>query len=162
MQVTTALRSPRQSEQHFNSEPFDFRFNQAPNERLFTALCAAYAAFGGVAWGEDLSRLMADRKPGLIKPSLARLIANEDLFYFQWRGAKWIPMVQFHLGDLSINGSVRRVRRELGDHRDGWETASWFVCPNDWLSGQRPVDLVDRDVHAVIQAARADRFVAGG
>lgn len=162
MQITISVTSCRPSKRHSDAEPFDFRFNQAPNERLFTALCEAYAATGGVACGDDLAPLMADYGPEATNHTLARLIANKDLFYFQWQGAKWIPMVQFHLDDLSINNLIRQIRRELGDHRDGWEAASWFVCPNDWLSGQRPVDLVDRDPDAVVQAARADRFVAGG
>ncbi len=162
MQITTPVPSSRPSNQHFDAEPFDFRFNQAPNERLFTALCEAYAKTGGVACGDDLAALMADYGPAATNHRLARLIADEDLFYFQWRGSKWIPMMQLHLDDLSINRSIRQTRRELGADRDGWEAACWFVCPNDWLSGQRPVDLVDRDVHAVVQAARTDRFVARG
>ncbi|MDQ6684347.1 MAG: hypothetical protein M3Z16_04400, partial [Pseudomonadota bacterium] len=148
MQITTPVASSRPSKRQFVAEAFDFRFNQAPNERLFTALCEASADTGGVACGDDLAPLMADYGPGVTNHRLARLIANEDLFYFQWRGAKWIPMVQFHLDDLSINNFIRKIRRELGDDRDGWEAASWFVCPNDWLSGQRPVDLVDRDPDA--------------
>ncbi len=136
--------------------------NQAPNERLFTALCDACAPFGGVACGEDLARLMTDWRPELPRPSLARLIAENDVFHFRWRGATSIPMVQFHLQDLWIDDSIRQAGRTLGDHRDGWEVAAWFVCANDWLQGRRPIDLIDSDLCAVAEAARADRFVTNG
>ncbi len=136
------------------SEAFDFRFNQPPNEQLFVDLCGAYAAYGGVAWGEDLARRMTDWRPELPTPSLARLIAAKALFHFRWRGATWVPMVQFDLEDLSIKSSIRQVRRQLGERQDGWEAASWFVRPSDALRGRRPVDVVDRNLAAVVQAAR--------
>jgi hypothetical protein len=161
MQFSTATRPARRSAQTFESEAFDFRSHRAPDERLFVALCAAYAPFGGVACGEDLGRLLADFRPRLAEPSLARLMADKEVFFFRWRNAAWLPLAQFRLRDLTIDDSMWQASHELGEHHDGWETAAWFVCPNDWLHGQRPVDLVDRDLDAVLQAARADRFVAG-
>jgi len=36
-----------------------------------------------------------------------------------------------------------------------WEIAVWFVNPNSWLNGQKPVDLLGELDEAVIEAARA-------
>ena len=146
----------------FDEEPFDYRFAQAPNERLFIALCDAYSDWGSIAWGEDLSRLMEDFSPELSGTKLACLLAADEIFHLQWRGSVWIPMAQFHLDDLSIDLGVQSVRRELGDHLDGWEMASWFVCGNDLLEGRRPLDVLARELPNVLQAARADRFAAVG
>lgn len=45
---------------------------------------------------------------------------------------------------------------------DDWELAHWFVQPNFWLAGAAPVDAISRDLFAVVQAARADRFAVIG
>ena len=45
---------------------------------------------------------------------------------------------------------------------DEWELAEWFACPNSWLGGQTPASQVVLDEQAVVEAARADRFVAAG
>ena len=142
-------------------ESFDFRFNKAPNERLFSELRDAYAAWGGIVSSEDLAALLGDSHPGLSRPGLARLIAEKEIFCFEWQGADWVPMVHFHVVDMTINGSIGLIRRELGENQDGWEAACWFVCPNGSLSGRRPLDLVDQDLDAVVQAARASRFLPG-
>ena len=115
-----------------------------------------------MAWGEDFSRLMDDFRPELPNFGLARLLAANELFHLRWRESTWIPMAQFHLADMSINRGVRQVRQELGDHFDGWETSSWFVCHNEFLGGRRPLDLVALELPRVLQAAREDRFVAVG
>jgi hypothetical protein len=44
----------------------------------------------------------------------------------------------------------------------GREIGDWFVEPNVWLGGAAPIELMNRDVEAVLLAARADRFVAAG
>jgi hypothetical protein len=45
---------------------------------------------------------------------------------------------------------------------DAWELAQWFSDPNQWLHGARPADLIRSNPFAVIQAARADRFIMAG
>jgi hypothetical protein len=58
--------------------------------------------------------------------------------------------------------SVVDVVEELRDVFDDLELALWFVSPNAWLGHAAPVDLVNRDDETMLQAARADRFVAWG
>jgi Protein of unknown function (DUF2384) len=37
-----------------------------------------------------------------------------------------------------------------------WQAALWFVGPNGWLGGRRPVDLLDAEAEAVLEAARRE------
>jgi hypothetical protein len=41
-------------------------------------------------------------------------------------------------------------------HITDWQMALWFVAPTSWLGGRRPVDLIDEDPDAVIDAARRE------
>jgi hypothetical protein len=41
-------------------------------------------------------------------------------------------------------------------HTTDWQTALWFASPSGWLGGGRPVDLLDEDADAVLDAARRE------
>ncbi len=129
------------------------------DEQSFDALCAAFRSSGGVAWEEDLSRMLQDRHPDT-STSLARLIASNEVFSFGWRGTRWIPMLQFELGDLSLRSTVFQVRSELDKELDEWGVALWFARRNAFLGDRRPADSLESDLPAVLQAARVDRFVS--
>ena len=131
------------------------------DDLALAALRTAYRASGGIARGDDLGRLLADHGRGDFI-SLAKLLADEDIFGFEFRHATWVPMFQFDLGDLSLKSGPRQVRAELGEEFEGWTIAAWFVEPNPWLANRRPVDMLDSKLGVVLQAARADRFVAAG
>lgn len=49
---------------------------------------------------------------------------------------------------------VADVLAALGDRLAAWELALWFSSDNDWLGGQRPVDVLDSDPEPVVEAAR--------
>lgn len=134
---------------------------QLPSEHDFGLLRHAFRPSGGIARGDDLSRLLEDHRCGDFI-SLARFIAHHEIFAFQWRDSFWIPMFQFDLQDLSIRTEPRRVLAELESVFDGWSMAVWFAQPNSWLHGHRPVDLLQTDLDGVLQAACADRFIANG
>jgi hypothetical protein len=129
------------------------------SEQAFAAMLAAYRPSGGVAHGDDLARLLEDYRSGDFV-SLARLLVVGEIFSFEFRNAVWVPMFQFDLSDLSTKRAPRQVRAELAPKFDGWALALWFSLPNSWLNGRRPVDLLDANVSAVSQAARADKFIA--
>lgn len=139
----------------------DRRHRDLNEDAAFAAMRAAYQPVGGLARGDDLARLLEDRACGDFV-SLARLIVDGEVFAFEWRRTYWIPMFQFDLADLSIKRGLRQVLLELGGRFDGWRLAAWFVEPNEWLGCERPVDLMDSNLPEVVQAARADRFVAAG
>src|SRR5450432_1662079 len=130
-------------------------------DAAFDALRAAYQTIGGLARGDDLARLLEDRSRGDFV-SLARLIVSGRIFGFEWRHSFWIPMFQFDLGDLSVQRGLKQVLDELASEFDGWRLAAWFVESNAWLNQCRPIDLIDSNLSEVVQAARADRFVAAG
>ncbi len=127
----------------------------------FAAMRAVYHRKGGLARGDDLARLLEDRARGDFV-SLARLIVAGEVFGFEWRHGFWIPLFQFDLEDLSIRPGLRQVLAELASEFDGWRLTAWFVEPNAWLGGALPIDLMDSNLPEVVQAARADRFVATG
>ena len=129
-----------------------------PDNREYSALLAAFRATGGVARADDLARLFECLHAGNYI-SLARLIATGSVFGFSWRETVWIPMFQFELRDLSLNPQSQSVLDELAGAFSGWSLASWFAQPNAWLNQRRPVDLLRLDLAAVLQAARADRYL---
>ncbi len=134
--------------------------SQGDGDADFAAMRAAYQVTGGFARGDDLARLLEDRGRGDFA-SLARLIVGREVFGFEWRRALWIPMFQFS-ADLRLKPGLKAVLAELATEYDGQRLAAWFVEPNGWLEGARPIDALDADPAEVLQAARADRFVATG
>jgi hypothetical protein len=133
----------------------------APSSAGFVAMLAAYRATGGTARADDLARLLQDRQHGGYV-SLARLLATRQVFSFEWRDSHWVPMFQFDLNDLSIRPGPQQVLAELSTEFDDWSLAVWFTQPNSWLNHRKPVDLLGTDLKNVIDAARADRFIAAG
>lgn len=127
-----------------------------PNAAEFMEMRQAYRATGGLARGDDIARLLDDHHRGNFI-SLARLIAGGEVFGFEWRGTFWIPVFQFDLGSLTVKPGPRSVLREVGHGWDGWSLATWYAQANDSLDGRRPVDLIDSNLRAVREAARAAR-----
>lgn len=130
-------------------------------DHLFVAMRTAFRPTGGVARGEDLAGWMAARQRG-DHASLARMIVNGDVISFEWNDSFWLPMFQFDPVDLSIRPGPRQVVKELHDDCDGWTLSAWFARPNGWLDDSAPVDRIASDLPAVLNAARADRFVVTG
>jgi hypothetical protein len=91
---------------------------------------------------------------------LARWIVKREIVNIVWHSQILIPVFQFSPDDLQIRRVVRAALAELVGVFDDWEIATWFAQPNAWLHEQRPLDPTARDDDDVIQAARADRFIA--
>jgi hypothetical protein len=143
-----------------NAVPGDERALQ-PEDRAFELMRAAYGPSGGIARSGDLARLLEDLRCDDYT-RLVRLVVSRRVFGFEWQHDFWVPMFQFELRDLSLKSRQLAVLDELVGIFDGWSLAAWFAAPNAWLADQRPVDLLDTDLPAVLAAARADRFVATG
>ena len=133
---------------------------EAADEADFAAMRSAYHAAGGFAGGDDLARLLEDCGRGSFS-SLARRIVGGEVFGFEWRHTFWIPMFQF-TEELEVKPGLKAVLAELASEYDGRRLADWFVEPNGWLEERRPIDVLDASPDDVLQAARADRFVATG
>ena len=48
---------------------------------------------------------------------------------------------------------ISKVLAALGTEVGGWQTALWFVTPNGWLDEEKPVDMLEREPLAVLDAA---------
>ena len=135
--------------------------DERPTRRGFAALLAAFLATGGTARGDDVARLLADHGIGDFI-GLAKLIANGDVFGFEWRHELWIPMFQFELRNLSVKPATHQVLAALDCGFDGWSCAVWLARPNSCLNFRTSVDLLATRLADVLVAARTDRFIAVG
>ena len=124
-------------------------------------MCASCRDSGGIVGGDDLARLLEDRRIGDCA-NLGRCIASGEVFGFERRGCTWIPMFQFEPLDLSTRSVLVPVVRAFGRVLDGWALALWFTRPNDLLNKLRPVDVLDSNRFGVLNAARADRLNVTG
>lgn len=127
----------------------------------FDAMIGAYQTSGGTSRADDFALLLEQKQKGNFV-SVAKRIVSRDIFSFEWQNDFWIPMFQFNADDLSIRQEARRVVHELSYVLDNWTLSLWFTEPNAWLKGRRPVDMLERQFSEVLNAARADRFVATG
>ena len=131
------------------------------NYRGFHAIISAYRPSGGTATADDLELMLEEKRKGRFV-RVARQIVSRDIFSFKWQSQFWVPMFQFYPHDLTVRQEVVRVVHELAAVLDNWTLAVWFTEPNSWLKGRRPVDMMDSHFSDVLNAARADRFVAAG
>jgi hypothetical protein len=137
----------------------DERGDATQREQEFEAMREAFRRSGGLMQAGDLARLLQEQRHRQ-SASLAELIGRGEVFAFTWASRLWVPMFQFDLSALSVKWAPRCVRLELDLADDPWAVAQWFIQPNSWIGNRRPLDLIDTDVREVLNAARADRFVA--
>jgi hypothetical protein len=126
-----------------------------------SAMECAFLPTGGIVTGDCFSQLM---RHGLDQPisKLARWIVDRHVVAFEVHGQIWLPMFQFEPSTLQVRPGVLKVIEELRGVFDEWELVEWFGQPNSWLNGQSPASAIGRNEQAVLEAARADRFVAAG
>lgn len=157
-----ALAQERLQQSLMHPRPLRGAFDAgSPVDRQFAQMAAAFQPSGGLARGDDLAQRLADQGRGDAR-SLADLIAHREVFCFEWGGAPWLPMFQFCPQTLTVRTGPQRVYRELGAVFDGWSLAAWYAQPNHWLRGERPVDRLVPALDDVLEAARADRYIAAG
>jgi hypothetical protein len=133
------------------------------------ATAAAFSSTGGLVSGEDLAELIRHRceVAGWLPESqplslVARWIASRAVISLDSPWGPLFPLFQFDLPTASVVDAMAPLLDELRAVFDDVELALWFVTPNNWLGGARPVSAMHHSLPAVMQAARADRFVAGG
>ena len=125
------------------------------------SLMHAFRETGGVVSGDSLAMLLRSRSDQPLS-LLARWIVNRQVLSFECHSQTLLPMFQFDLAGLTVRPELKPVMVELSDVFDDREFVDWFATPNCWLSGESPVAVFSNDLAAVLQAARADRFVATG
>jgi hypothetical protein len=130
-------------------------------DRQFIEMLRGFRETGGLARGDEVADMLL-RATGHDVSLLARWIVTKQVLSFDWHGELWLPLFQFELATMERRENVRRVIAELSPAFDAWHLSCWFATPNSWLSGRAPVESLAIDLPAVLQAARADRFVAMG
>jgi hypothetical protein len=133
----------------------------------FVDMMRCYRCRGGLARELEVLSLLKHRGPGCGSHSThpARSIRPRDFeraIRFSWGGWTWLPLFQFRMEELILREEPVRVADALGPEFNGWDVANWFIARNAWLRNQRPIDLIDKELALVIEAARTDRFVATG
>lgn len=122
---------------------------------------AVFRIHGGVAHAEEVvERLRKHCSQPMSK--LARWIAGREVLIVESHGEVWLPLFQFDLNIGAIRTEAFQTITTLTPAFDAWELVSWFVEPNSWLGGDVPIRMFLHDACGVLQAARADRFVALG
>lgn len=133
----------------------------ASQDIAFIALLNGFRSSGGL---QRMSAFQAARrgawKAEVIEALPARLV-DRIVLGITWDDETWLPGFQFDRHG-SIQQSTAAVFLELTFSHDPWELATWFVTPSTWLQHLCPIDLVELAPARVLEAARADRYVASG
>ncbi len=126
----------------------------AEQDAAFLQMLAAYRGHGGL-WRE--SEVLRRRQA-----LGADVTPDDQAIRFDWGGSTWMPWFQFDARRGELREPCRRVVDELAPFYDGWRLSLWFVQPNVWIHGCRPLDVLAEEPRRVHEAARVDRFVAAG
>jgi hypothetical protein len=121
----------------------------------------AFRSSGGVVSTGTLIMMLRRRSDQPIS-LLARWLVNRNVISFKSNGQTLLPTFQFDWLTGAVRPGVIGALAELRGAFDDDETAAWFAQPNSSLFGDSPVNLIDKDPAAVLEAARTDRFVAMG
>ena len=122
---------------------------------------ADFSATGGVIGGDELARLLRSATDQPIS-LLAHWIVSREVLNFSIDSENFLPKFQFDFDRMTVRPGVRAVIDELRAPFDDWELAQWFTRTNNWLDGRSPAEALADNPSDVLQAARADRFVAMG
>lgn len=130
-------------------------------DRQLLVMQQAFRPTGGMVSGDEMARLLRRRSEQPIS-MLARWIVAREAVNFEWQSQTLVPLFQFDLSDMSLRSSVTGILLELTDVFDDLAMALWFAEPNAWLADLPPVEVLTSDPASVLDAARADRFIARG
>jgi len=134
---------------------------ETPELEQFATMQRAFLSCGGFVSAQEVtSRLRCLSDQPISK--LARWIVSRGVVSIPWRAQTLMPTFQFDFTDMSIRPVCTDALAELRDVLNDWEVAVWFAEPNVWLNGRTPASLVEHGRNELVQAARADRFVARG
>jgi hypothetical protein len=128
-------------------------------DHQFVQMLNGFRESGGLARLQEVAQLCACRgRPDI--ETLSTNLGRKEIICFEWQSHAWLPLFQFNISDMRLCSQVQPVISELSCIYDPWELAFWFSQPNAWLANRAPADALLSDPATVLQAARADRFVA--
>jgi hypothetical protein len=132
-----------------------------PTDHQFIATLDSYRDTGGLASVQEVVTLFK-RCKGSDLTTLASLIAGKKVICFGWEARVWLPLFQFNRVDMTPHIGLGQVLAQLSSVFSAWELANWFAQPNPWLGDRTPAARLGWNLPAVLNAARADRFVVDG
>lgn len=130
-------------------------------DNQFVDLLNAFRRSGGLARVPEVAARFQRQDMNDVSP-LAGWINKREVISFEWQSKLWMPLFQFNFVGLTLRAGLSSVLAELVGIYDDWELASWFAQPNPWLADLTPADTLTVAAPQVLNAARADRFVAAG
>jgi hypothetical protein len=112
-----------------------------------------FREFGGFTSAEvaDLAGSKASNKAALAN----RWKQEGRIFSVTHHGATYYPGFQFDAEGRPLP-VIAEVIRALAKESSEWQLALWFLGANGWLSGRRPVDLLEKEPGAVVTAAERE------
>jgi hypothetical protein len=93
--------------------------------------------------------LKTDRK-GRLK--IRRWIRTGRIVSVAHHGHLRIPKFQFEANGRRLR-IIPPILRILNTKFSGWSIAHWFLSPNGWLDGDRPIDELNDDAELLLDAA---------
>jgi len=93
---------------------------------------------------------------------VARWIVSRSVVTVMGPHGWMLPIFQFDQATATPKPSMAPVLAELRGVFADAELALWFVSSNDWLKGDRPAMVMDKNLPGVLHAARADRYLVRG
>ena len=127
----------------------------------FIAMLNAYRPSGGLARAQELAARFGLQGTAQVS-TLASWIVRRQVVSLVWQDKIWLPLFQFNHVNLSLLPGLAQVMAELVVALDDWEIANWFSLPNPWLADCTPADTLLTAAPEVLNAARAERYVALG
>lgn len=127
----------------------------------FVDMLNAFRCSGGLARVPEVAARF-QLYGGRDESPLAGWINKRQAICFEWQSRRWMPLFQFNPVGLTLRVGLSGVLAELIGVYDDWELASWFARPNPWLEDCAPAGMMALAAPRVLNAARADRFVAAG
>lgn len=129
--------------------------------RSMTQMMQVYDSIGGVVSGDELVGLFCGVSAQPIS-RIAHWIVDRRVVRIPWRSQTLLPLFQFDLQGNSLRPGIEQIAAELSGVFDDLDLAIWFAQPNTWLNGVLPAHVFSHQLPAVLEAARADRFIAMG
>lgn len=127
----------------------------------FVDMLNAFRASGGLARVPEVAARFQLHGPSDVSP-LAGWLEKRQAICFEWQSRQWMPLFQFNPVGLTLRAGLSAVLAELVGVYDDWELASWFAKANPWLEDCAPADMLAVAAPRVLNAARAERFIAAG
>ena len=100
------------------------------------------------------------------RATASRWQQERQIFAVTHQGVRLFPAFQFDPEAHRPKPVVRQVLQTLPEQlmRGGWQLALWWTTPTAWLDWRRPLDLMDEQPEAVVEAAghERDEWAAAG